>query len=246
MMHLPLAEINSYDPSFKVVSRLSEEIWISCHSEGDVSLEIFSLCCRLECLIQKYRENGECTHAIASKYQPHVLLEFCKLNEKLKMLPSPCPTIEMYLYSKDYLAYFPHLVSHLSLPKIKTKNTDILKDYFNRLSSLNQLKIMCEQITNDLNNLVNHKYLAHQTALLYHAVADLGYPLQHYKDEVENLFPQIKDEIKLHGEDGQIPHLSPKLKVKLEMITGGLIDLTTQFHPELCGPLNNVTKIFAH
>ena len=50
-------------------------------------------------------------------------------------------------------------------------------EYFDCLSSLNQLKNIASQINWDLNSLVNHKYMAHQTALLF---VSIGYVVYWY------------------------------------------------------------------
>ena len=39
--------------------------------------------------------------------------------------------------------------------------------YFQHLSTLNQVSMMCQQLRHDATNLSNHKYIAHQIALLY-------------------------------------------------------------------------------
>lgn len=40
-------------------------------------------------------------------------------------------------------------------------------DHFSHLSALNQITTLCNQIQSDCRNLHNHKYMAHQVALLY-------------------------------------------------------------------------------
>lgn len=39
--------------------------------------------------------------------------------------------------------------------------------YFQQFAMLNQMVTMCQQLNSDIFNLTNHKYIAHQTALLY-------------------------------------------------------------------------------
>ena len=39
--------------------------------------------------------------------------------------------------------------------------------YFPQLAMLHQLVVMCKQLDHDIVHLSNHKYMAHQTALLF-------------------------------------------------------------------------------
>jgi len=65
--------------------------------------------------------------------------------------------------------------------RINTLSNDSL-GYFDRLAALNQLNMMSNQIYFDLHNLGNHKYVAHQTALLYVSIHIVLYIMSYISD----------------------------------------------------------------
>ena len=59
-------------------------------------------------------------------------------------------------------------------------------------------------------------------------MCDLGFPLQNYREEIEQLFPVIKEALKTEFED-EVPHLPPHLKVKYEYYLSRILASTFIF-----------------
>ncbi|XP_057301659.1 uncharacterized protein LOC130636081 [Hydractinia symbiolongicarpus] len=242
-INYPLQDVKSYDPLFKVESRLHEAHWKNVFTEDEITLEVLSICCQLEFLCKKCYTKGkgdihvEHKMEFLNKFKPHARVEFQKINEQLKLLSYPQPSINEFMKKKGLDLLFPKIWTYIRDPEKPYfhNQKSFLSNYFERLSAMNQLKMMSQQINMDLHNLVNHKYMAHQSALLYHAIAELGSPLKTYKEQVEEMFPDIKKGLKVG--QGQIPHLPMQEKVKMDTLTTALTDMVSNFHANVSQPL---------
>ncbi|KAK2566832.1 hypothetical protein P5673_009518 [Acropora cervicornis] len=155
-----------------------------------------------------------------NKFEPkaQVLLE--KMKEVLQFLPDPRPTLKcfatfslnlltrlvVYLnltgisqtdwlviaVSKGNILFDKSRQTSLSKPEIFYGCCDFITGYFSHLGMLNQLLTLGHQLNSDAFNLTNHKYLAHQTALLYQSVNQAGPPLAEYKKNIESNFKSLK------------------------------------------------------
>ena len=61
-----------------------------------------------------------------------------------------------------------------------------LQEYFKYVSSMNQVASLCRQIQSDVTS-GQHKYMAHQIALLYQSLGALGKPAVEVRKEIAKL-----------------------------------------------------------
>jgi len=108
------------------------------------------------------------------------------------------------LEKSDMLSLFPQASSYFFPTKEVTINS-ITEDYLLQVGVLNQLVIISKQLLHDISSLDNHKYIAHQIALLYQSVGKVGPPLVHIKRNIESRFDEIKATTE---QQGKIPTLN--------------------------------------
>ena len=85
----------------------------------------------------------------------------------LPVLPSPPPPFPTNIRSEGrYFKPQTFIPPFISPPDVVVLIT-VVSGYFQHLGMLNQLLTLSHQLNSDAFNLTNHKYLAHQTALLY-------------------------------------------------------------------------------
>jgi hypothetical protein len=60
-----------------------------------------------------------------------------------------------------------------------------------QITQLNQVAALAKQLRTDLQ-LPNHKYMAHQLALLYQSLGMVGPSMAHFKTRIEEMFDQVK------------------------------------------------------
>ena len=109
---------------------------------------------------------------------------------------------------------FPLVLNTIVAPGVVHKDvTPTPRDYYNLMTQLNNLLSMAQQLRSDVN-LSNHKYMAHQVALLYQCLNSLksrwADPL---KKRVEGEFERIKRATE-RQEDGD-PQLNEKQRMWL-------------------------------
>lgn len=81
-----------------------------------------------------------------------------------------------------------------------------MDSYFAHLSVLNQLLSMCEQLSADIATMSNHKYVAHQIALLYQCLSLARSPMDPFRAEVQSKFADVKEASKaLEFTPGRLP-----------------------------------------
>ncbi|RUP47138.1 hypothetical protein BC936DRAFT_146085 [Jimgerdemannia flammicorona] len=95
-----------------------------------------------------------------------------------------------------------------------------IHSHFQQMSLTNQLVSMALQLQHDLK-LTNHKYMAHQVALLYQCINQMGGSYLKYKSRVESRF----DEVKSLTNRGEEPLLSAELR---EWLRGLTTDIVTE------------------
>jgi len=246
----PLREVASYDPSLQVEPRLNQTHLKSFHTENDIKMEIFSLCCQLELLCKKNyckskEMNDTCKMEFSNKFTPHACVELKKINERFTLISNKNTSFKDYMLKNGMKEIFPkmwwYINQHTDEP-LPQSTKPSLNDYFNRLASLNELNVMSQQLYSDVHNLVDHKYMAHQTALLYHAITDLGGYVKRYKKSIEDCFGVVKKALTV--EDDQIPHLPSNEKQRLENMTTLLMDLCTGYDTDLVDPMMPIVSFF--
>ncbi|XP_029207636.2 uncharacterized protein LOC114971263 isoform X3 [Acropora millepora] len=240
----PLCGLLTYDPSFKVEVRLHEPLWKVQFSPDDVAIEVLTLCSQLEPLCKReYATSSggiDDAHKVEyqNKFEPkaQVLLE--KMKEVLQFLPDPRPTLKEYLRQTGLSLLFPRVTSYLTNPDRPAfqNQKSSMDGYFSHLGMLNQLLTLGHQLNSDAFNLTNHKYLAHQTALLYQSVNQAGPPLAEYKKNIESNFKSLKASLVPKDKDS-IPKLPQNQKEWVNNITANILDGVQSLPPSLTQPM---------
>ncbi|KAJ3109729.1 Protein ccc1 [Phlyctochytrium bullatum] len=102
------------------------------------------------------------------------------------------PSHQDFLVSNQLVGSFPHVAQRLNLGYYAQQGTpSVPQDYFKRVSHLNQLSSMALQLRNDIH-LTNHKYMAHQLALLYQAINLVGGAFTKYHARIQAEFESVK------------------------------------------------------
>ncbi|XP_065055623.1 uncharacterized protein LOC135684141 [Rhopilema esculentum] len=239
-----LTEIMSYDPSFKVETRLHEPLWKNYRSFEEIAVEILSLAAQLEGMCkERYTKSSG---GIASDYRKEYLNKFeplasvfvGKMEEYLQFMPNPRPTLKEYFKQSGLVTLFPKTASYIINPQRPMfKNQKSTMDgYFAHLSIMNQLLRLATQINCDVNNLGNHKYIAHQIALLYQAVNQAGPSLAAIKKQVEDNFQNIKECLSSQNKDG-ILKLPLVQKEWVNFVTGDIYNAVTSLESQIAQPL---------
>lgn len=240
----PLCALLTYDPSFKVEVRLHEPLWKVQFSPDDVAIEILTLCSQLEPLCKKEYATSlgrvDDAHKVEyqNKFEPkaQVLLE--KMKEMLHFLPDPRPTLKEYLKQTGLSLLFPRVTSYLTNPERSAfqGQKSSMDGYFQHLAMLNQLITLSHQLNSDAHNLTNHKYMAHQTALLYQAANQAGTPLADYKKNIESNFKSLKAGLVPEDKDS-VPKLPQNQKEWMNSITANILDGVQSLPPSLTQPM---------
>ncbi|XP_068686165.1 uncharacterized protein [Montipora foliosa] len=240
----PLCALLTYDPSFKVEVRLHEPLWKVQFSPDDVAIEILTLCSQLEPLCKKEYATSlgrvDDAHKVEyqNKFEPkaQVLLE--KMKEMLHFLPDPRPTLKEYLKQTGLSLLFPRVTSYLTNPERPAfqGQKSSMDGYFQHLAMLNQLITLSHQLNSDAHNLTNHKYMAHQTALLYQAANQAGTPLADYKKNIESNFKSLKAGLVPEDKDS-VPKLPQNQKEWMSSITANILDGVQSLPPSLTQPM---------
>ncbi|KXJ11093.1 uncharacterized protein LOC110244242 [Exaiptasia diaphana] len=241
---LPLNQPLAYDPSFKVEVRLHEPLWKVQFSPDDVALELLTLCSQLEVLCKKEytTSTGELERAHKVEYQSHFepkaqfLIE--KMRRMLLFLPEPQPSLKEYMRQTGLSVLFPKVASYLANPERPQfyLQKSAMDGYFQQFAMLNQMVTLSQQLNSDIFNLGNHKYIAHQTALLYQAVNQAGNSMSDYKKNIEGNFKALKSSLNVSGKDA-VPKLPQEQKDWLNNITSTILDKVTSLPANFLQPM---------
>ncbi|XP_072033998.1 uncharacterized protein [Amphiura filiformis] len=248
----PIAFPCSYDPTFKVEALTHEPLWAGTLSTEDVAVELMTLCAELEPLIvdQVEQHSGSATsprgtrrRAFSNTFETHANLLVDKMTKCIANLTPPVPSLLEYLNFTGLNTLYPRSTSYVSNPYKPTashvKSKSPMDGYFQHLSTLNQVSMMCQQLRHDATNLSNHKYIAHQIALLYQSLNQLGNiaVIQDHKTNIETTFKKLKNALTPKEGDDTIPQLPPEYSRWLVELTSGLVNLISSFAMEINHPL---------
>jgi len=200
---------------FRVVIKLNEplqtESYQGSSNQRAVSYLIL-VCSKLEIILQTVTKSDQVNHL------------FSEMQDTIRKLDTSDDPVK-YFEEFGLARLFPIVYSKmLNIPQKQTKGSPF-EDYFNSVTILNQLVAMSSQLRNDVNILTNHKYLAHQIALLYQCLnqsGDAGLP---YKKRVEQMF----DSIKSQTEASKTPSLSIQQKQWLVTLTTDIMEDISKF-----------------
>ncbi|KAF9988516.1 hypothetical protein BGZ65_001978 [Modicella reniformis] len=115
---------------------------------------------------------------------------------------------EMFPKSSEYLGFEPIL-----------QGGSFIEAHFRQMATINQLVSIALQLQNDLK-LSNHKFMAHQVALLYQCINQAGPQFSRkYKSRVEENFSALKEASNMSDE----PHLPIELHAWLTDLTTDIV-----------------------
>ncbi|KAF9437890.1 hypothetical protein BGZ76_010672 [Entomortierella beljakovae] len=127
--------------------------------------------------------------------------------------------LQRYMIRTGLAEMFPKSSEYLGIDPV-TPGGSFIESHFRQMSTINQLVSIALQLQNDLK-LSNHKFIAHQVALLYQCINQAGPQFsKKYKSRVEENFDSLK-KINMSEE--------PRLPIELQ---AWLSDLTTDIVSE--------------
>ncbi|KAF9923391.1 hypothetical protein FBU30_006547 [Linnemannia zychae] len=150
----------------------------------------------------------------------HKRLGFKILNElsRIEMFITRIETIgKRYMNRTGLVEMFPKTSEHLGINSMATTSS-FMEAHLRHMSNINQLVSIAIQLQNDLR-LTNHKFIAHQIALLYQCINQAGTKYTRFKGRVEENFAVIKDLCNASDE----PLLTPELQTWLSDLTADIV-----------------------
>jgi len=184
-------------PSFQVHIRLKDPIiWNhAVASTAPIKAKIAAVCAKLEVLLEKELENrgADAPDGEVFDREPSNLLIFTLSNQlaELSSILAPKQGLRTYLETSGLAQMFPAVALKFCSPDDIT-TTDLAEEYFNSMTIMNQLVIMSTQLAKDAIHRTNHKYMAHQIALLYQVLNQAGESGLPFKKRIEPIFEKIK------------------------------------------------------
>ncbi|KAK3840803.1 MAG: hypothetical protein J3R72DRAFT_492209 [Linnemannia gamsii] len=122
-----------------------------------------------------------------------------------------------YMNRTGLAEMFPKASEHLGFVPVITSGS-FMEAHLRQMSSINQLVSIAIQLQNDLR-LTNHKFIAHQIALLYQCINQAGTKYTGFKGRVEEHFGAVKDLCNASDE----PYLTPELQTWLSELTVDIV-----------------------
>eukprot|EP01103_Thecamoeba_quadrilineata_P004526 TRINITY_DN1425_c0_g1_i1.p1 TRINITY_DN1425_c0_g1~~TRINITY_DN1425_c0_g1_i1.p1 ORF type:complete len:173 (+),score=21.11 TRINITY_DN1425_c0_g1_i1:331-849(+) len=138
-----------------------------------------------------------------------------------KMILPECSYIS-FLEERRILQLCPQVAQRL-LAKTLCKN-ETKRDYFSQTTILSQTYSLCQQLQADLA-LNNHKYMAHQLALLYQCMSGIGEFANPYRNRIKEMFNKIKTTL----ENQELPTLTVQQKNWLIELTADITAHMSRF-----------------
>ena len=125
--------------------------------------------------------------------------------EALVAAASPESTLAEYVADHGLDEMFPLVADRLGLP-LAHDGDGMLGPYLSQMSLFHSLLTLADQLEADLG-LADHRYYAHQIALLYSLLVQAGLKGSRFKKKVESIF----DDVKTITETQDAPRLTPEL-----------------------------------
>jgi len=187
-------------------------------SVNDMSLEsrILSQLTTLEFLLQREQMSSS---EIGSQKIDKLLLQIKETARKLH----PTKDISQILEKSNIIlgVLVPNVAAKLGYPIKTSKGGGSAEEFLNYIGVLNQLSVMSHQLKYDTETLTNHKYIAHQIALLYQCLNQVGDAGVAFKKRIEQKFEQVKSST----ESQKLPLLT---KEQQDWLLGVTLDITRE------------------
>mmetsp|Transcript_6805 Transcript_6805/g.16449 ORF Transcript_6805/g.16449 Transcript_6805/m.16449 type:complete len:284 (+) Transcript_6805:233-1084(+) len=245
----PLRPVQSlFDTDYTpVIVRLDEAVYPTVQEDlvglqGDVA-SIATICAQMSFLIEKETLlDDEVRHDnLADLVREH-------LNKLYEQLHVEChnymPDVSIHevLYSTGLGFLFPSVVDRLQLERRACQGKVVtFQEYLSHMAQLNQAFSMSQQLRDDCSN-NNHKYIAHQIALLYQCLSYQNLRTQQFKKRIE---PEFED-LKRTTEQAAQPQLTPKQREWLRSLTTDVMEVATDFNGPVTAFLHSWVDVLAH
>lgn len=180
---------------------------------GDIA-SVACVCAQMHVLIEKesqFVEGDQPTEVSDMVWQSLDRLYGTLQDECRALLPDH--TLPEALKELGMVRLFPLVARRLQIESDEERAVGF-REYLVHMSQMHQVVAMSQQLQEDIPT-SNHKYMAHQVALLYQCLSFPNLGLQRYKRRIEPEF----DEIKARTERASVPALSERQKDWLWGIT---------------------------
>ncbi|CAH1244726.1 Hypp7369 [Branchiostoma lanceolatum] len=192
---------------------------------------------------REFLSQDRCRKSLSPTFESHAMVLIGKMREALNRLPQPPAFIQDYLQSTGLAGMFPRAAAYIANPQTlyDLGQQGSMDEHFQHMASLHLVSSMCRQLNSDVNNLANHKYIAHQVALLY-SVNPLGSrgPLAPHEKAIKQNFNNIKQALTVPPDSVDPPRLPPDQAEWMNSLTGSLLTTVSGFPPELRRPMQPV------
>ncbi|KAF9360600.1 hypothetical protein BGX26_008585 [Mortierella sp. AD094] len=126
--------------------------------------------------------------------------------------------LQRYMIRTGLAEMFPKSSEYLGIDPVLPGGS-FIESHFRQMSTINQLVSIALQLQNDLR-LSNHKFIAHQVALLYQCINQAGPQFsKKYRSRVEENFNALKETSNMSDE----PHLPIELQAWLSDLTTDIV-----------------------
>ncbi|KAJ3214464.1 hypothetical protein HDU67_001649 [Dinochytrium kinnereticum] len=212
----PLATVNRAFAGFRVEIHIDEPFISGQANAGRVVVNTLTLLSTAEALLAK--DAGVMSNVDVAAELEGIFKKLTSLLSQSSIRQSP----QEFLVSNGIIASFPRVAQHLNLQYYSGKsNISVPRDHFQRMTNLNQLTAMALQLRNDLK-LTNHKYMAHQLALLYQAINLVGGNFTKFHARIQAQFESIKSLTSDPNIDE--PQLNDDQKAWLSSLTSDIVN----------------------
>ncbi|CAB4397852.1 unnamed protein product [Rhizophagus irregularis] len=248
----PLVSLNKINTVSEVEIRLHEPLIIKPGSRKKrIGLQVLNALARLEVLLSKEEMLASSETGVQNLKQQ--LYNKTEIDNTIAVLEasllqfeedgSAKKDVQTYLTELGLALLFPKSAKRLVVPNLVPGKADALA-HFHEMNVLNQLVSISLQLQQDIK-LTNHKYMAHQLALLYQCLNQAGGHFIKYKSRVELHFDAIKEMTNSSEE----PKLSSEQEQWLSQLTADVVTealfsgrpVTAMSQP-LAAYLNNVSE----
>ncbi|KAG9296702.1 hypothetical protein G9A89_001334 [Geosiphon pyriformis] len=223
----PLVFLNAANSVQEVETHLHEPLLPKPGSRKKrIGLEVLNSLARLEILLTKEETLASAEQEVQNLRQQEY--NTAEIDNMINMFLSSIPQLEeeTVAVKKDVKAYitelglaalFPKSAQRLVVTKVSLGKTDA-QAHFVEMCAINQVAAISLQIQQDIK-LPNHKYIAHQLALLYQCLNQVGGHFIKYKPRVEQHFDATKSLTNSSHE----PRLNEEQKEWLSQLTADIV-----------------------
>ena len=147
-------------------------------------------------------------------------------------------SLAVYFTQSGLANLFPSLAARIGAQLQQTgskRDSFTLKEYLRQVNYWNQVTALCSQISDDVDVPGNHKYMAHQLALLYQSISQAGSSqLSPFKKRIEAKFEIVKQVT----EKTDKPGLPEDLRVWIRAICAEISGVIASVPPSLARRLS--------